>query len=247
MSYEVTGKTVLVTGANRGIGRAIVEGAIQRGATKVYAAVRKLDSADSLVEEFGELVVPVQLDLESKESIKAVAKTATDVDMVVNNAGVLELASPLSEHAARSLEHEMKVNVFGLIHMAQAFAPVLKANGGGAFVQLNSVVSIKAFSEGATYAASKAASYSITQSLREVLASQGTRVVSVHPGPIATDMTSNSSMADIAEPPSLVSDSIWEALLEEQFLAFPGSMAKQMGEAYRSFAENVIDAKTPAA
>ena len=242
MGYDVKGKTVLVTGANRGIGRAIVEGAIQQGAKKVYAAVRKLDSADPLVKQFGERLVPIRLDLEDSQSIYDAAATATDVDVVVNNAGVLENANPLSEQALTSFEREVKVNVVGLIHMAQAFAPVLKANGGGALVQLNSVASLKAFSNFATYSASKAASYSITQSLREVLGGQGTQVVSVHPGPIATDMGKKAGLEEIAEPPSLVSDSIWQALKDGQFHAFPDSMAKQIGSTYKSFAENVVEA-----
>ena len=203
MGYDVSGKTLLVTGANRGIGRAIVKGAIQHGAIKVYAAVRSLDSADSLVKEFGKRVVAIYLDLEDSQSITNAAATANDVEIVVNNAGVLENANPLSEHAISSFEREIKVNVVGLINMARAFAPVLKANGGGALVQLNSVVSMKAFSDFATYSASKAASYSITQSLREVLAGQGTQVVSVHPSPIATDMGRKAGLEEIAEPPSL--------------------------------------------
>ncbi len=245
MSYSIQGKTVLVTGANRGIGRAIVESAIQQGAKKVYAAVRKIESANSLMKELGDRVVPIHVDLEDSQSIHEAAKKATDVEVVVNNAGVFEAANPFSENALSSLEYQMKVNVIGLIHMANAFAPVLKANGGGAFVQLNSIVSIKAFSQSATYAASKAASYSITQSLREVLADQGTQVVSVHPGPIATDMSTDAGMEEIAEPPSLVSDAIWQALKDDQFHAFPDSMAKQIGGAYKSFADNVIDAKMP--
>jgi NAD(P)-dependent dehydrogenase (short-subunit alcohol dehydrogenase family) len=242
MGYDVQGKTVLVTGANRGIGRAIVEGALQQGAKKVYAAVRKLESADALVKQFGQRVVPIHLDLEDSQSIYKAAATADDVEVVVNNAGVLDKANPLSEHVLESFEHEVKVNVIGLIHIAQAFAPVLKANGGGALVQLNSVVSMKAFADFATYSASKAASYSITQSLRELLSPQGTQVVSVHPGPIATDMGKQAGLEEIAEPPALVSDSIWQALKDGQFHAYPDSMAKQIGSAYRSFAENVVEA-----
>lgn len=241
MGYDVKGKTVLVTGANRGIGRAIVEGAIQRGAKKVYAAVRRLESADALVQEFGDRVAAVHLDMEDSQSIHGAAGVASDVEIVVNNAGVYEAADPFSENVFSSLEYQMNVNVIGLIHIAQAFAPVLKANGGGALIQLNSVVSVKAFAAGATYAASKAASYSITQSLREVLAEQGTQVVSVHPGPIATDMSKQAGMDAIAEPPSLVSDAIWQALKDDEFHVFPDSMAKHIGSAYKSFADNVID------
>ena len=170
------------------------------------------------------------------------AQTAKDVQVVVNNAGVLTTCTPLDPDAVESLEYEMRVNVCGLIHMAQAFAPVLKANGGGVFAQLNSVVSIKCFSGFATYSASKAASYSITQALAELLGEQGTIVLSVHPGPIATDMGDAAGLTEIAEPPSLVAESIVEALRVGDFHVFPDSMAKRIGGAYRSFAENVIEA-----
>jgi NAD(P)-dependent dehydrogenase (short-subunit alcohol dehydrogenase family) len=249
MTDDLQGKTVLVTGANRGIGRAIVEGAIERGAKKVYAAVRRLDSAQSLVEKFGDRVVPIHVDLENPNSIRKAATAATDVQIVINNAGVLKTSDPLSANAVDSLLYEINVNVVGLIHVAQAFAPVLKANGGGAFVQLNSVASVKAFADFATYSASKAASYSITQSLRDKLADQGTHVVSVHPGPIATDMANAAGLGEIAEPPSLVADAIFQALHDGAFHAYPDTMAKQIGAAYQSFADGVVEAsmdETPA-
>ena len=241
MNYDIKDKTVLVTGANRGIGKAIVESFIEHGATKVYAAVRKLDSISSLVEKYGERVVPVQVDLGDLQSIVAAAQTAKDVQVVVNNAGVFQDRSPLAEDAIASLEFQMQTNVYGLIYMAQAFAPVLKANGGGVFAQINSVASLKSYSDSATYCASKAAAYSITQALRELLSEQGTLVLSVHPGPIATDMSDAAGMTEVAEPPALVADGIIEALKTGDFHVFPDSMAKQMGGAYKSFAENVVE------
>ncbi len=137
----------------------------------------------------------------------------------------------------------MNVNVYGLIHTARAFAPVLKANGGGAFVQLNSVASLKTFPDFATYCASKAAAYAITQGLRDVLADQGTAVLSVHPGPIATDMATNAGFGDIADPPSMVSEGIVTALAKGEFHLFPDTMAQQIGSAFASFAENVVEAQ----
>ena len=240
MATSIQNKSVLVTGANRGIGKAIVETLIANGAAKVYAAVRRPESANSLVEAYGDKIVPVAVDLSQPDSIYAAAQTATDVDIVINNAGVLTEGSILADTALENLDYEHTVNVLGLIHVAKAFAPVLKANGGGAFVQLNSVASYKTFGAFATYCASKAAAYAVTQALREDLRAQNTQVVSVHPGPIATDMAKDAGMGDIAEPPSLVADSIVEALANDTFHAYPDTMAKQVGGAYDSFSEAVI-------
>ena len=136
----------------------------------------------------------------------------------------------------------MEVNVYGLMRMAQAFAPILKENGGGALVQMNSVASMKNFSNLATYSASKAASYSIAQALRDVLSAQGTQVVSVHPGPIATDMGNDAGFGDIAEPAEKVAQGIITALAENEFHSFPDTMAKQIGAVYQDFAINIIEA-----
>lgn len=243
MPFDLRNKNVLITGANRGIGKTLVQAFLEHGAGKVYAAVRQLKNATDLVEQFGERVVPVELDLTDRDSIHKAAAVAQDVDVVVNNAGVFLGAGTLDEHAISTLDYQMKVNVHGLIHMAQAFAPVLKANGGGVFVQLNSVVSLKAFENFMSYSASKAAAYSVTQELREQLKAQGTRVISVHPGPIATDMGDEAGLTDIAEPPAVVADAILAALKTEQFHVFPGSMAQQFGAAYQGFATAIIEAE----
>ncbi|MEM6470279.1 MAG: SDR family oxidoreductase [Planctomycetota bacterium] len=243
MSFSIENKVVLVTGANRGIGRAIVEEAFRRGASKVYAAVRGIDSANPLVEQFGDRLVPVQVDLQDAASISKAAEVATDVDVVINNAGVLKTATALDESAFGTLKFEFDVNVYGLLRVAQAFAPVLAANGGGALVQLNSVASLKNFSDFATYSASKAASYSLTQALRDSLVEQGTLVVSVHPGPIKTDMGHEAGLDEIAEPPSLVAEAIFDAVADGRFHAWPDTMAKQFEEAYDGFAKAVVEAE----
>lgn len=241
MGIDVKGKVALVTGANRGIGKAIVESLIKHGAAKVYAAVRDPSSAEALVKEHGARVVVVKCDLLDPASISQAAKAASDVEIVINNAGVLKVASALDASAFEALDYEFKVNVYGLLHVAQAFAPVLKKQGGGAFVQLNSVASLKAFPDFATYCASKAAAYSLTQSLASSLGAQGTHVLSVHPGPIMTDMANNAGLAEIAEPASLVGEGLVRSLKEGAFHFWPDSFARSMGQAYESFAKSVVE------
>ena len=241
MSYDISNKNALVTGSNRGIGKAIVESFVQHGASKVYAGVRSLNKAEALVAEFGEKVVPIEIDYDKPASIKAAAEIADDVQVVVSNAGVLIGASVMDEDVIEQFQTELNINVYGLIHMAQAFASVLKRNGGGAFVQLNSIASLSSFPR-ATYPASKAASYSFTQALRPIFKEQGTATLSVHPGPILTDMAISSGFAEDSDLPSVVSEGIVTSLKEGKFHLFPDRMAKDFEKAYRQFAEEIIEA-----
>ncbi len=241
MSYDIAQKTALITGANRGIGQATVESFLAHGAKKIYAGVRSLEKADALVEAHGEKIVPIEIDYEKPETIEAAAKVASDVEVVVSNAGVLVGAQVMAADVIEQFQKELNINVYGLLRMAHAFAPVLKANGGGAFVQLNSIASLRSFPDFATYPASKAASYSFTQALRPVFEDQGTAVLSVHPGPIGTDMASQAGLED-TDPPSVVSEGIVAALKAGDFHLFPDKMAKDFEKAYHNFAEGIIEA-----
>ena len=242
MSYSIENKTALVTGANRGIGKAIVEAFLKHGAAKVYVGVRNLEKASGLVEQYGDLVVPIQVDYNNPASIEEAAKTASDVEVVVSNAGMLNSTPPLADNVIESFEEELQVNVYGLLRMAKAFAPVLKANGGGAFVQLNSVASLLSFPDFATYCASKATSYSFTQALRAPFGEQGTALLSVHPGPIATDMANDAGFEDMVDSVETVSEGIVESLKNGDFHLFPDKMAKDIEQAYTSFAQGVVEA-----
>lgn len=228
MEFDVQGKVALVTGANRGIGEAIVTALLQHGAARVYVAVREPESAAVLVRTHGPRIVPVVLDLLDPETIAKAARIAVDVQIVVNSAGIFHRATPFAADAIESLMRQIETNVFGLMRIAKVFSPVLEANGGGAFVQLNSIASIKCFAGFSTYSASKAAAYSITEALQELLASQGTLVLSVFPGPVLTAMARQAGLEEVAEPPSRVAEAIIAALRQGQTHLYAGAMAEQI-------------------
>lgn len=238
---DVNGKVALVTGSNRGIGKAFVEELVKAGASRVYAAMRTVD--ETIFAAYPQ-VTALYIDMSKPESIQQAALLAGDVEVVVNNAGVVTRTQPLDEDAVQNLEHEMTVNVYGFMYVAQHFAPLLKQNGGGALVQINSVASLRGTRPGvSTYSASKAAAYSMTQALRQQLAAQNTRVLSVHPGPIATDMVVAIGMQHEAEPPEQVATTVFEALKQEGvFHVYPDSKSQSLGRAYQSYAKDVIEA-----
>lgn len=240
MSTTVNGKVALVTGANRGIGKSIVETFIAHGASKVYLAVRNPDSSGELEETYGEKVTTLQADMTDADSITRMAEQSQDVDIVVNNAGILLPSTMFEEDTAEKLNKEMDVNVFGLLRIAHAYADILEKNEG-VLVQLNSLASFKNFTGLSTYCVSKAAAYSVTQALKNELEQKGVRVLSVHPGPIDTDMARSIEFFD-APPVSVVSESIIENLEAGEFHSFPDEMAKQFQQVYHTFAKEIVEA-----
>ena len=200
---NIQDSTVLVTGANRGIGKAFADALLERGARKVYAAVRDVATVTD------PRLVPVQLDVTDPDRVAAVARELDDVQVVVNNAGVLHVAVPTSASldAARV---ELETNYLSLVSMTQAFAPVLERNGGGAFINVLSVFSWVATPLLTTYSASKAAAWSFTNAARIVLKRQGTQVVGVYAGPVDTDMTAAIDLEKI--PPATVAVGALDAL-----------------------------------
>ena len=151
-----TNKTALVTGANRGIGLALVAALIKAGARKVYAGTRNADQLAAAVALDPARVFPLRLDIADRSQVDAAATAAGDVEILINNAGVLDFGDALTVPVA-AIERNFAVNVFGTLAMARAFAPIIEKNGGGAITNLLSVVSLASIPGLAGYNASKAA------------------------------------------------------------------------------------------
>jgi NAD(P)-dependent dehydrogenase (short-subunit alcohol dehydrogenase family) len=200
---QIEGSTALVTGAGRGIGRSIASELLARGA-RVYAGVRDAAQLDDA------RLIPVTLDITDPEQVAAAAERLSDVTIVVNNAGITTGTSPLDGDTLDAARREIEVNYLGPLGVSRAFAPVLAANGGGALVNVLSVVSFVAFPRIGNYSASKAAAWSMTNSLRVQLREQGTLVVGVHMGYVDTDMTARLDAPKIE--PAVVARALVDAL-----------------------------------
>jgi NAD(P)-dependent dehydrogenase (short-subunit alcohol dehydrogenase family) len=195
---NIKGSRALVTGANRGLGQALVAALRVAGSATVYAAARNpasIAAADG--------IVPVALDITDAAQVAAAAVRCADVSILINNAGIARFTPALGAPSLDDARAEMETNYFGTLAMCRAFAPVLKASGGGALVNILSVVSFMNVPMQGSYSASKAAAWSLTRAARFELRAQGTLVAGVYAGYIDTDMTANvtgpkSSAADVA-------------------------------------------------
>jgi NAD(P)-dependent dehydrogenase (short-subunit alcohol dehydrogenase family) len=221
-STTTRGKRVLVTGANRGLGQALVEEALRRGAKRVYAATRQPFTHPD------DRVTPVIMDVTDPAQIQAAAERVESLDILINNAGV-SLPDDLSDRVA--LEQHLAVNLFGTWGVTEAFLPSVTQSSG----RIVNVVSIGAFAAVPVlpaYSASKAAAFSMTQSLRALLAGRGVKVHAVMPGPIDTDMVRDLPIPKT--PPESVARGIFDGVENGDEEIFPDPASEMMAESWRT-------------
>lgn len=179
---KIKDSVVLVTGANRGLGKAFAEALLAAGAKKVYAGAR--DPASVTLAG----VTPVKLDVTKPADVEAAAKQLGDVTLVINNAGITRRGTTLGDDGVEAMRDEFETNVFGPLLVSRAFAPALKQNGGGAIVNVLSVLAWVNAAFSSTYCVSKSAAWGLTNALRNELAGQNTKVIGLHVGLMDTDM-----------------------------------------------------------
>jgi NAD(P)-dependent dehydrogenase (short-subunit alcohol dehydrogenase family) len=178
---DIRNSVAVVTGANRGLGRRLAEQLLERGAAKVYAAARNPDAVDLPG------VTPLRLDVTDPDSIAAAAAIATDATLLINNAGI-STHTHLTDGNADTIRLEMETNFFGQLAVTRAFAPILRDNGGGAILNVLSVLSWVHLPDYGAYSAAKAAAWAMTNVVRQELAPSGIYVAALHVGYMDTDM-----------------------------------------------------------
>lgn len=218
----IAGRAVLITGSNRGIGRALVEEALRRGAGRVYAAARQPLPADD------DRVIPLTLDVTSAEQIREAVGTVESLDILVNNAGVARY-DDLGDSAV--LEEHLAVNVFGLLAVTRAFLPLL-TRSGGAVVNNLSVQAFAPLPLIASYSASKAAALSVTQSLRSSLGPRGVSVHAVLTGPVDTDMTRGFDIPKASA--ESVAAAVYDGVEKDEEDIFPDQRSAAMADGWRN-------------
>jgi NAD(P)-dependent dehydrogenase (short-subunit alcohol dehydrogenase family) len=221
---KIAGKCILITGANRGIGRALVEEALKRGAKRVYAGTRVPFTHPD------QRVTHMIIDITSKEQIREAVQKVGVLDMLINNAGI-SLFDDLSDRT--KIEGQLAVNLFGPYDMIQAFLPLL-VRSQGAIVNNLSLLALAPLPLVAAYSISKAAAFSLTQSLRAYLAASGVKVHAVLTGPIDTDMNRGLNipvpMASVESAAQCIFDGVEN--MEEDI--FPDPLSKSIKEGWRS-------------
>src|SRR4051812_28542438 len=226
---NIENKTILITGANRGIGRALVEEALKRGAKRVYAATRQPFT------HFDGRFTPLTLDVTNAGQIQDAVEKVEALDILINNAGV-DLHNDLNDRA--NLERHLAVNLFGTYGVSQAFLPLM-ARSHGAMVNVLSLAALASVPFTPAYSVSKAAAFSLTQSLRALWAGRGVKVHAVLPGPVDTDMTRGSDVPKAS--PESVALAIFDAVDNGEEEIFPDPASAPIAAHWRDGAAKLLE------
>ena len=229
---DIQDSIVLITGANRGIGKAYAEEFLKAGAKKIYLGVRNTDSVAEFVATNPDVLIPLKFDVTNDVDVENAAKTAQDVNILINNAGILFFDDLNSPDLVENARKQMDVNYFAPLTITQKFAPILKQNGGGALVTVSSIVGHVTMPAITTYSASKYAVQSMILAARAQLSGQGTQVIGVYPGPIETDMAADLEMDKF--PPSQVATETIKAIENGTEDVFTDEFAKNTYAAFRA-------------
>lgn len=221
---KLENKTIFVTGANRGIGKAIVDALLKQPVTKIYAAARNIDALPNFNDA---RVVLVKLDITDANQITVAVEQAQDVNVLINNSGVLSFASVIAGQVS-DLQYDMEVNYFGTLNVIRAFVPVLEKQPGPAIANVLSVVSLASMAGVGGYSASKAALYSATQAMRAELKAKSIAVHAIFPGPIDTDMAKGFDMPKTSAHET--AENIVNGIIADKEDIFPDPMSLQLGE-----------------
>ncbi|WIM99045.1 SDR family NAD(P)-dependent oxidoreductase [Actinoplanes oblitus] len=227
---HVNGSIAVVTGANRGIGRALVEALLAGGASVVYATARRPETVEDLVAR-DHRVRPLRLDVTDPEQVTRAARVASDATLLINNGGSLGFADPLTGDLA-TIEVDLRTNFIGTLSATRAFVPVIERNGGGAIVTMLSLVVFGAVPAMSGYSAAKAAAASATQALRAQLLDRKISVHGVFPGAVDTDMIRGMAMPKAT--PSSVATAILDGVEAGAENIFPDPMAQAGHQAWRA-------------
>ncbi|MBW4463544.1 MAG: SDR family oxidoreductase [Nodosilinea sp. WJT8-NPBG4] len=221
---QVENAVALITGANGGIGQYYIDTLRAMGAARIYAGARQLKSLDNLVALDPDRIIPVALDITDEATVKAATAQCGDVNLLINNAGIALMQGFISAPDLSAARAELEVNYFGTLTMCRAFAPVLKANGGGAIVNMLSILGRVNFPMNASYSASKGAGYILTQGVRAELAAQNTLVVGVMPATVDTESSRHFPPPKVA--PAAVAQDALQAVIDGVEDVYPGEQAK---------------------
>lgn len=227
---KIKGSVALVTGANGGIGHAFIQELLKRGATKIYLGVRDPASVRGLLAESSKLV-PITLDVTNPKQIEEAAKAASDITLLINNAGTVAFSGALAAKDSRAARQEMEVNYFGVLALTQALRGTPALQKGGAIVNVLSFLALATLPVAGTYSASKSAALALTRTLRAELKPRGVQVVGVLP--VQTDTPAYSALPEPKLQPEEVAAGTLDGLEAGAEEVFPGALSRGAADSFR--------------